>query len=604
VRALAAGSGRAVGGDEIWVTLDDPRMPEIAHGWKLHVSARPGLLPELTRMVVPILLRHVCLAKFAASPAVLLDINSGARNPASVGKAITLYPAPSDLLALAGDLVEALRGQEGPDVPSDRRVDPRAPVYYRYGPFHAEAARGPIIGPGGERFAGLAEATYRQPGWVIDPFEARRASPPPRSAARLVGGRFELVAGIVRSPTGHVYRGLDTVTGERVVVKQARAFVGEDGDGVDARARLRNERAVLHALAGLEWAPRMIDYCRHGRDEYLITTDCGRNTLRREVLAGGPFRVGDAERDWGRLADRLTAAVAAVHARGIVIGDLKPDNVVIDAESGRPRLVDFGVSARAGELLGGATPGYSRPVFRPGEPARPEADDYALGATLGYALTGLDPVTVDADEGVNRERTLACLTAAAPGAAAARGRIARLMGWTRPEVPAPYEISDGLLDEAVEGALDYCLEAVERIGQQMQAPGVGLYDGVSGLGLELLNHAAERPDVRAAVAELVRLTVAGVRRSDPGVSLFGGRAGVDLFLARARAVIPAQSAAEHAPDFRLPMDGTADQISGAAGVGTAHLAAAVFAAQAVASVRRPRAPWPNTWRWRRPAPKA
>lgn len=581
MRALAAGSGRAVDGDETWVTLDDPRMPELSHGWKLHLSTRPHLLPDIVETVVPILLRHVCLAKFAASDAVLRDMNSGIRNPASVGKAITVYPHPSHLRPLAFELVEALRGTRGPSVPSDRPVDPEAPVYYRYGPFHAEAARGPIIGPNGERFAGLAGISYRQPSWVTSPFDAPARAPRPGGRGKLVAGRFELVAGVVRAPTGDVYRGVDTVTGERVVIKQARAFVGEDDDGVDARGRLRNERAMLDLLAGLEWTPRLIDYCRHGADEYLVTADCGRNTLRREVLTAGPFRAGGADRGWERLAEQLTAAVAAVHARGVVIGDLKPDNVVIDPATGRPMLIDFGVSARAGKPLGGATPGYSRPVFRAGEPARPQADHYALGATLGFALTGLDPVTVDPDEDVNRERTLACLAAAAPAAAAdaPRSEIAQLMGWSGPHLPLPPVVTDDLLDEAVAGALDYCLKAAERMIDSRQTQhDVGLYDGTSGLGLELLNHVDDRADARDAVKELVRLTVSGVQRRDPGVSLFSGRAGVDWFLGNARALLRSSPVDDCAPDFRLPAGESADQITGAAGVGIAHLAAASRAA--------------------------
>ncbi|MFE9404982.1 hypothetical protein ACFYNY_25125 [Streptomyces sp. NPDC006530] len=41
-------------------------------------------------------------------------------------------------------------------------------------------------------------------------------------------------------------------------------------------------------------------------------------------------------------------------------------------------------------------------------------DLYALGATPHFALTGMDPVVVDPNRAANRDRTLACLAAAAP----------------------------------------------------------------------------------------------------------------------------------------------------------------------------------------------
>ncbi|WP_425554880.1 protein kinase domain-containing protein, partial [Kitasatospora putterlickiae] len=418
-RRLHAGDG--------WLYLHDPAMPALAHGWKLHLSARPEHLAELVDLVLPVLLRYTCDAKFAADAAVLGRLNSGLRGAAAVGKAVTVYPAPGGTEALAAELAEVLAGRPGPRVVSDRRLRADAPVYYRYGPFRADGDDPDLVmtGPAGEAFPGLADGAYRQPPWAADPFAARA---PRREATTRVGdGRYRITAGISRSPGGHVYRAVELATGRAVVVKQARAFVAEDPSGTDARGRLRHERRVLAALDGVPGVPRLVDYFRHGEDEYLVGTAVGPRDLRRDVLAAGPYPTGGggtAGRDWWALARRLLAVLDGVHARGVVVCDLKPANAVPDG-SGGCSLVDFGVSALAGERPAGATRGYGLPSAAQ---ARPADDYYALGATLHWAATGLDPVVIDPDPAVNCERTLACLAAALPGGEAADAVVTVVAG--------------------------------------------------------------------------------------------------------------------------------------------------------------------------------
>ncbi|MEU3461026.1 class IV lanthionine synthetase LanL [Streptomyces sp. NPDC006733] len=602
--ALVAGHGRRRGADDVWLHLSDPRLPAAEHGWKLHVSARSEDFAETVELLVPVLLRYVCDAKFARSTAVLAELNSGVRDPALVGKAVTVYPRGQDVAALGRELAGVLAGRAGPRVLSDRRVRPDAPVYYRYGPFRAPAGSGPALamtGPGGQDFAARASARYRQPPWTQDPF----GLPAPgsgRSAARLVGGRYRLTAGIARSPHGDVYRAVDTVTGGAVVVKQARAYAGEDAHGADARDRLRHERAVLAALDGLDAVPRVVDHVRHGEDEYLITSDCGPRDLRRDVREHGPY--GAAAHPTGRqaapLARRLLAALDAVHARGVVVGDLKPDNVVIGPD-GSCRLVDFGISTLGAHRPDGGTPGYSLPVYRPGAPSHPADDLYALGATLHHALTGMDPVVIDPDRAVNRDRTLACLGAALPGpahrplrtlvagllsldparrtacAARLRAGLPEPIAGRRP--PAAPRITTGLLDDVIASVVADCVRASRADAapdHDSTGAAVTLYAGAAGVGLELLHH-TDRPAVPRAVADLARRVTEYRGSAALTDALYTGRTGIELFLAAARP-LPGPAGPEAYP---LPHgDGSGDQIGGAAGTGTGHLILARTAADA------------------------
>ncbi|MFK8908774.1 class IV lanthionine synthetase LanL [Streptomyces sp. YS-3] len=624
LRILLVGAERRLVADDQWLYLFAPRSRAAelpAHGWKLHISARAEDLDQVAGLIVPVLLRYVCDAKFARDAATLGLMNSGSLDAALVGKAVTVYPRPKDVAALGRELADLLAGRTGPRVLSDRQIRSDAPVHYRYGPFRARGtddASLVMTGPDGERFRGRAGARYRQPPWATDPFRA--ATAPTSRPAPLIGGRYRLTTGVARSPHGDVYRAVDDGSGERVIVKQARAHVGEGPDGVDARGRLRHEHTVLEALAGVDGVPLVRDHVRHGDDEYLVITDCGPSDLRRDVLAHGPYastngaapaspEAADARahtRETTVLARRLLAVLEAVHARGVVVGDLKPSNVVL-AEDGTAYLVDFGVSALHGDRPAGATPGYSMPVYRAGQPPGPADDLYALGATLYFALTGMDPVVVDRDDHVNRDRTLACLAAVLPGGPhrPVRELVAGLLDpeptrraacarhWreqqpptaTGQRLPAPPRITRGLLDDLIAHTVAVCATAAAELpaGRQPRTGqlhfGLTLYDGAAGVGLELLHHTAH-PGVPEAVADLARRTARHPALPTLTAALHTGRTGVDLFL---NAVQLSDAAAElEVPVGSRPYDDSGDQIGGAAGAGTGLL---VLARRAYAAER-------------------
>ncbi len=109
----------------------------------------------------------------------------------------------------------------------------------------------------------------------------------------------------------------------------------------------------------------------------------------------------DRFRRFAAAAEDLADAVAYLHGRGLVHGDISPANVRCDHE-GRPVLIDFGLSERllpvpgAPEGLGivaagaSGTLGFIAPEALVGERG-PAADLFSLGATLYAAWTGVPP---------------------------------------------------------------------------------------------------------------------------------------------------------------------------------------------------------------------
>lgn len=125
----------------------------------------------------------------------------------------------------------------------------------------------------------------------------------------------------------------------------------------------------------------------------------GQSFLAMEYVPGGAvMRRGEpltADRVL-RVMHETAEALAALHAGGVVHGDIKPDHLLV-REDGRIALTDFGCARRIGEradLPEGAiagTPRYAAPEQLQGEPAHPAADVYSLGVCLHEMLTGAPP---------------------------------------------------------------------------------------------------------------------------------------------------------------------------------------------------------------------
>ena len=158
-------------------------------------------------------------------------------------------------------------------------------------------------------------------------------------------------------------------------------------------------------------------------------------TLGRYMARVGPAPVDEARRILAQVAD----ALAYAHARGVVHRDVKPDNVLLDRESGRALVADFGIARAAEEGtkltatgIAVGTPAYMSPEQAMGDAeVDGRSDLYALGVVGYQLLTGVLPFESASATGMLMKHV---------------GETVRPLRERRPEVPA-------LLAEAIERAL-------------------------------------------------------------------------------------------------------------------------------------------------------
>jgi hypothetical protein len=199
-------------------------------------------------------------------------------------------------------------------------------------------------------------------------------------------GPYRIAEKIGQGGMGVVYLARDA-DNRQVAVKVLGAAVADDPS---ARARLAREVDTMRRVRS-PFVAEILDADVGGKSPYVVTRYVPGRTLEDAVRADGPLR-GNA---LARLAHGLAAALAAIHAAGVVHRDLKPGNVMLNA--GEPVVIDFGIahvadSARltqTGLVMG--TPGYLAPEVIEGEASSGASDVHSWGATVAFAATGRQP---------------------------------------------------------------------------------------------------------------------------------------------------------------------------------------------------------------------
>jgi eukaryotic-like serine/threonine-protein kinase len=203
----------------------------------------------------------------------------------------------------------------------------------------------------------------------------------------VLDGRYRLLSRLGSGGMAVVWVARDKRLGRDVAVKVLSDVLAGHAD---YRRRFEREARVA---AGLNH-PGLVgihDFSAESERPFLVMELIRGDTLAERIAAGRT-----AELDPVALARELLSALAYIHAAGVVHRDVKPGNVLIDAD-GRPRLTDFGIArpedatalTQTGQVIG--TRSYMAPELQRGEPATPRSDLYALGVTLEECGGGRDP---------------------------------------------------------------------------------------------------------------------------------------------------------------------------------------------------------------------
>lgn len=219
----------------------------------------------------------------------------------------------------------------------------------------------------------------------------------PGNTSTLIGqtlGGYQLLSLLGAGGMAEVYLAKDSKLDREVAVKVLPASLALDAGYVE---RFRDEARRVAALSH----PNIVPVYHYGEERGLLylVMPVLRESLRDRMDRQGTLPVSDA----ARFVVQIAAALDAAHAQGLVHRDVKPENILLNAE-GKALLTDFGIAREASFLkqtganrtlaatgLPVGTPEYMAPEQLRAGSVDQRADIYALGAVFYEMLTGTVP---------------------------------------------------------------------------------------------------------------------------------------------------------------------------------------------------------------------
>jgi serine/threonine protein kinase len=232
---------------------------------------------------------------------------------------------------------------------------------------------------------------------MVDTDGRRSAKLKPLEEGTLLNNRYEIVRKIGGGGMGAVYLSSDNNLGGvlRAVKEMVQAHI-EEAQQEKAILDFKRESMILSTLDHPS-IPTIYDYFFDDIESrfYLVMKYISGGDLSARLRSAPEGKLDEITvTEWGiQIADVLDY----LHSQPttIVYRDLKPSNIMIDGNSGRVMLIDFGIARSINQkeekgVTAVGTMGYAPPELFSGN-VEPRSDIYSLGSTMFHLLTGADP---------------------------------------------------------------------------------------------------------------------------------------------------------------------------------------------------------------------
>lgn len=211
--------------------------------------------------------------------------------------------------------------------------------------------------------------------------QARRKSASLASGS-IVNDRYEIRDSLGKGGMGEVFAAWDRSTQQHVALKVVREESRMPGDDEALRHELLLARSVGHPNVC-----RVHDLAPSPHGPILVMERIEGETLHTHIRRQ-KSRGGYTADEFRSIASETAAGLAAIHAQGLVHGDLKPGNIMVTRD--RTVILDFGFARERARLSArkegappdGGTPNYMSPERLRSGGASPEDDLFALGLSL------------------------------------------------------------------------------------------------------------------------------------------------------------------------------------------------------------------------------
>ena len=224
------------------------------------------------------------------------------------------------------------------------------------------------------------------------PSAAPAATPAVIEVGSVVGNRFEILQLLGEGGMGAVYKAHDRELEKDVALKLIRAELARNPEILQ---RFKHEIILARQITHRN-VIRIFDIGQADAHKYITMEYLEGRDLRVVLREKGKLPPEEA----AKIVLQICRALEAAHGEGVIHRDLKPQNIMLDA-NGRAYVMDFGIARSAylpgmtqtGALVG--TPEYMSPEQAKGEKLDERSDLFSLGVILYELLAGSSPYHSD-----------------------------------------------------------------------------------------------------------------------------------------------------------------------------------------------------------------
>ena len=270
------------------------------------------------------------------------------------------------------------------------------------------------------------------------------------SLQEALAGEYSLARELGRGGMGIVYLAREVQLDRLVAIKLLPRSLA---DRPEVRERFLREARMAASLSH----PHIVSIYRVGEAKglvFFVMAYVNGETLGERLRTRGPLPTAVAT----RLFREVTWALSYAHGRGIVHRDVKPDNILIEADTGRALVTDFGIARGAeqteitdpGRVMG--TAHFMSPEQGASEPVDGRSDFYSLGVVAYLAVSGKLPFDAPSVPALLAKHATANVPALASTAPSVPASLASVIERCLRKDPAERWASGEALVEAIDAA--------------------------------------------------------------------------------------------------------------------------------------------------------
>lgn len=204
----------------------------------------------------------------------------------------------------------------------------------------------------------------------------------PTTPGKFNGNRYDLQKELGDGAFGIVYRAWDKSLKRLVALKILKKSVS---GRASTSQQFLTEAQAMAAITNDHVMP-VLDFGVEDGQPFISMPLLGGETLDARVEREGALPNSEIV----RIGREIASGLAAIHAKGFLHRDLKPNNIWLEAGSARVKILDFGLAHNPLEYPEGpaGTPSYMSPEQASGLPLDARSDLFSLGSVLYYCATG------------------------------------------------------------------------------------------------------------------------------------------------------------------------------------------------------------------------